>query len=486
MRQSQMIQMHPSEMRQMRQMRRLGWLVLAMLASAVHAAAPEPKPEPEPDWALRINPGDTLIGLSQRLLRAPYGWQAVQQHNAVPNPRRLVPGSMLHIPLEWLRQDAMLASVVHVQGEVEVQRGAAGVPSVVRVGDTLGADARVRTGADSALALRLANGSQLLVTPGTELTIEQLVSYPRVGHTSVRLNLLRGAVESKVTPLAQPLPPGMQRFQIRTPVVTLGVRGTVFRAQADADDSRTEVLTGEVQATGSASDGASSPAAVPAGFGVRTSTEGRPGAAEALLPAPVMVGGPTRDAEGALLAQWQAVPGAVAYRARVFEAPAATEAPGGADRLVRSARWTGTNARWRTLPPGDYHLRVRAVAAGSGLEGFDSESSFKLAVFVPQPAPLPPPASGLPEPDQSLLGSGVSFTWYGAAPALHYRLQVARGADFAAPLHDVTSTAPATFNLVQSRVALPPGRYFWRVASVDAEGRAGPFGRIRRFDLQAP
>ena len=80
----------------------------------------------------------------------------------------------------------------------------------------------------------------------------------------------------------------------------------------------------------------------------------------------------------------------------------------------------------------------------------------------------------------------MTFTWYAVESTPRYRLQVANNADFAAPLVDENNAAPAAFNLVQSGQVLPPGHYFWRVASVGDDGMAGPFGRVRSFDLQAP
>ena len=445
-----------------------------------------PAAELEPDWTLRIARGDTLIALSERLLRPPHDWQALKRYNAVTNPRRLVPGNPLRIPLDWLKQEPMLASVVHVEGDVQVRKNAAAGTSQPLLGDALGTDAQVRTGPDSALTLRLSDGSQLLLAPNTEVTVEQLVSYPQLGHSSTRLGLQHGAVESKITPLPQPppqpLPPGVQRYQIRTPVVTLGVRGTTFRAQVDDADSRAEVLVGEIEVHGSAAN--TGRTTVPAGFGVTTGTDGRPSAVAALLLAPEMMGPPARDAEGVLVAQWQPVPGATAYRAQVFATPDAADAFAATDRLVRSARWPGTSARWRNLPPGDYHLRVRAIGT-RGLEGRNAESGFVLVAFVPPP-PRPPPISGLPDDEQRLVGTRVTFTWYAVESTPRYRLQVANNADFAAPLVDENNAAPAAFNLVQSGQALPPGHYFWRVASVGDDGMAGPFGRVRSFDLQAP
>lgn len=80
---------------------RLRLCSLAFLLLAAPAAA-EPS-DPGPEWRYTLRPGDTLIGVSARYLARPADWPRVQRHNRIANPYRLVPGSVLRIPLAWLR-----------------------------------------------------------------------------------------------------------------------------------------------------------------------------------------------------------------------------------------------------------------------------------------------------------------------------------------------------------------------------------------------
>ncbi|MBL8301374.1 MAG: LysM peptidoglycan-binding domain-containing protein, partial [Ideonella sp.] len=101
----------------------VGICVLAVAAAA--AAAPEARPpvsqvkpraaEARPaarEWRYRVAPGDTLIMLAARYLDDPDNWQSLQRHNQVGDPRRLVPGSTIRIPYDWLRREASVAEVV--------------------------------------------------------------------------------------------------------------------------------------------------------------------------------------------------------------------------------------------------------------------------------------------------------------------------------------------------------------------------------------
>ena len=52
----------------------------------------------------RVPARHTLIGVRDRLMVPGSQWQALQRIGKVPNPRQLVPGSSVQIPLLLLRQ----------------------------------------------------------------------------------------------------------------------------------------------------------------------------------------------------------------------------------------------------------------------------------------------------------------------------------------------------------------------------------------------
>lgn len=438
-------------------------LAAAMALTSVQA-------QPQTEWSKRVEIGDTLIGISKRFLREPLRWRDLQKHNAVRNADLISPGATIRIPVQWMRGEATTAAVVHVQGDATVQANGA-PPAPARPGDALGMGARLRTGADSAMTLRFVDGSQVVITPQTDVTLEQMMNFPATGGlATTRMNLQRGAVESQVTPARET----QRSYEITTPVVTLGVRGTQFRAAAAAGgNSRLEVEQGQVQATASRS------AAVQAGQGVVTQANGQLGQVETLLPAPVLAAGPRLDAAGTAHLQWGAVPGATGYRVQLFTAS-------GADALLRDGQTSAATVSWPRLPPGAYRVRVRGIAA-SGLEGQNADNPVQVAAYVPPPAVGPPPPFyALPEPGQRVEAEAAALSWYGPRAGLRFRLQVAATPDFAAPVYDEATPSPSLFVLVQAHLKLPPGRYHWRVATLGPEGEPGPFGPARSFELANP
>ena len=424
--------------------------------------------QPQTEWSKRVEIGDTLSGISKRFLREPLQWRDLQKHNAVRNADLISPGSTIRIPARWMRGEPTTAAVVHVQGDATVQPAGSAEVQVARAGDALTMGTRLRTGADSSMTLRFMDGSQAVITPQTEVTLEQMLTFPATGgFATTRLNLQRGAVESQVEPARE----AQRSYEITTPVVTLGVRGTQFRAAAAAGgSSRLEVVQGQVQADGSRR------ATVQAGQGVVAQADGRLGEVETLLPAPTLGAGPQLDSTGSAAMQWPALPGAAGYRAQLY-------GPTEGDALLRDSQVSSASVLWRGLAPGAYRVRVRGIAS-SGLEGQNADTPIQLAAYVPPPpAGPPPPIYALPEAGQRLVAEAAALSWYGTHAGQRFRVQVARDANFAAMLHDEISATPSQYVLVQAHVKLPAGRYHWRVATLGSQGEQGPFGPSRVFEL---
>ncbi|HQS99603.1 MAG: hypothetical protein B7Y26_05035 [Hydrogenophilales bacterium 16-64-46] len=420
------------------------WLVGASLASAA------PPAEPLPEWRYTLRPGDTLIGVSQRYLARPADWPRVQQLNRIANPYRLVPGSPLRIPLAWLKETAAPATVLAVSGKVRVvPPGAA--ERVLNTGELLAAGTQLEAAANSSATLSFADGSVLVVQPGTRLTLDTVSVYAGGGMADTRLRLQQGRVDVG----ANPARTRGSRLQVITPSAVAAVRGTRFRVGADATATRQETLEGEV-----ALDAAGQRVAVRAGQGSVAAAGQPPSEPVALSPAPELAGLPARIDTLPLLFDWPALPGAAAWRAQI--APDARfetvllEKPADAPRVG-----------FADLPDGDYVLRVRAVDA-RGLEGHDA-----LHRFVLDARPFAPL---LTAPGARVRDARPTLAWSTVVGVNAYRVQLARSDDFAAPLLDRTLSTTTW----QPDTALEPGGYVWRVASV-AGGETGPFAPTRRF-----
>ncbi|HSW07210.1 FecR domain-containing protein [Aquabacterium sp.] len=437
-----------------------GGLALGSLA----APPPVDPAQAQPMWSYRIVRGDTLIGVAATQLGPGAGWRPLQRLNRVANPRRLQPGQVLRIPLAWLRVQPVRAEVLHVQGDVRVQRGGSAGSEVVAAGATLGSGDLLLAGPESALALKFADGSRLLVRPDTQVRFERLVQIGASGVPDTRLRLDSGSIDSHVQPAG-----AGRRYDIGTPSVNLGVRGTEFRTQVEPQTrtTRVEVIEGSVAADNAAQAGTPA-AAIGAGFGTVVAL-GQPVAApRRLLDAPDLGPVPARLERVPLRLAWSPLAGASDYRAQVFPA----EGVDAAGRLLLDGRFKEPGARWRDLPDGRYELRVRGVDA-QGLEGRDARRSFVLK------ARPEPPFTRQPRADARLYGEPTRLAWTRAEGVASYRLQLADSADFSAPRADL-----AGLSGTEHDIALPPGSYHWRVASVRADGDAGPFGDAQAFTVR--
>ncbi len=442
-------------------------LMLSAAATAVGAAGTAV----EPPYEHRIEPGDTLIGLRGRVVQADADWRVLQRLNRIANPRRLQPGSLLLIPHAMLLSQPEAVEVAYARGEVTVQRGGSGPAQPLAGGDRLNLGDQVATGPGAAAVLRFADGSQLLLRADSRLAVERSHRAGNTERRDIRLHLGSGHAETRVPPAvrasaaassatpAAPLP--SRRFEIRTPLVNLGVRGTEFRSTSSAELVRVEVLSGRV---------AAGPQIIAAGQGALATRSG----VSAPLPlpaAPSLQGLPVRLERLPLELSWPPQPGASAYRAQLFEA----DAPG---RLVAEGRFDEPRARWTDdLADGRYQLRLRAIGA-QGLEGLDSQAGFELKAR-PEPPILLAPAA-----DASGTAPRLRFAWARHPAAQHYRLQLASDARFEQLLLDRDDLSDTEVEL-----DVPLGPLYWRLASVrQVQGRPdqGPWGDAQRYTRLPP
>jgi hypothetical protein len=184
-----------------------------------------------------------------------------------------------------------------------------------------------------------------------------------------------------------------------------------------------------------------------------------------LLDAPDLSGASARLERVPLRLSWQPMPGARGYRAQVF-------AFDSDEQLLLDGRFDDISAKWVDLPDGRYRLRVRAIDE-LGLEGLVATKAFELKARPEPPFTVAPRAGAL------VHGEKISFAWTRSSPAARYRLQLAASPDFASPVLD-----KADFETPPHELALPPGDYHWRMASITADGDQGPFGDAQAFTLR--
>ncbi|THF64714.1 hypothetical protein E6C76_11735 [Pseudothauera nasutitermitis] len=418
---------------------------LLALASLLFAALPA-----QADLVqYRVVQGDTLIGLGERLLARPADWPVLQRLNGVADPYRIPVGTQLRIPRELLRPEPRELRVDAVHGQA-ARDGAA-----LAAGDTVGAGARLDTGGDGHVSLRLPDGSTLELPARSSLQVEALHGYPGFEGEDVHLQLNDGRVESTTVPRRGPA----ARYRIDTPTAVIGVRGTEFRVatEAAAGRSRAEVTRGKVEVSAGKTR-----RALEAGFGLVA--DGRLGQARRLPAAPDLDGLPARFEQPALRLAPPAFDGAVAWRVQV--------AGNAQFRPVLAERSGPGELRIDGLPDGQYYLRARLIDE-AGIEGHDAVRGFELKARPEPPFPAQP-RDGAKAP-----AGTVQFAWSGAPEAATYRFELFSVEGGGEPLEEAVSGT-------SHGKALEPGEYRWRVASVRADGDQGPWSAPSKVLVRAP
>nr|WP_272494076.1 FecR domain-containing protein [Stenotrophomonas mori] len=403
------------------------------------------------DWAYHVRPGDTLWDLSTRYLKPTVPWERLQAHNAVNNPYHLTPGRTLRFPIAWLRVEPAPARVLAVRGQVQVS-GAGDTSAAAQAHMLLPIGSRILTGADASVTLVFADDSQLLLRENAELHLDQLSSYGATGMVDTRLRLQRGRSSNRVTPARGPA----SRYTITVPSTTSSVRGTVFRASAgdDGQPASTEVIEGRVQVGNRHGQQMVAPGLA----SISHSPDQAPAPLRPLLPAPAIDEAVLRLQPLPLLAAWQPVPGARRYRVEVVRA----DSP---EVLLSAHEVDSLRLQVDDLPPGQLRLLVRAIDE-DGVEGHDSARDFTV------PDGPPPPLTLSPAHGQSVNQAQPRFEWAQVAGAGGSVLQIAGDPTFRTPLVERRTRATR----LRPPEPLPPGAYYWRVASLDPQAQPGRFG----------
>jgi len=437
--------MHPTRNRLLK---RLAFTFLALLIVPMSSAA---------DWVYRVRPHDNIWDLSGRYLRPDVPWQKLQDYNKVADPLHLPPGMMLRVPIAWLRVQPANAEVVAVMGSAHVQQPGQSQQENVAPGMTLGYGTHLTTDANASLTLQFADGSRVLMQENSVLDLDQMSAYGRTGMVDTRLRLQHGRVSSAVTPMT-----GVgAHFSVETPGTISSVRGTHFRVAADDDHTQTEVLTGRVDVAGDHAH-----VLVPKGEGVAVADGSKPTQAQALLDPPALHCPTQPVSQIPYVFAWTALDGAKRYRVQM----AANDR---FETLLLDHVTSSPQLSLPDVPDGDYAVRVHGID-DHRLEGEDSVCTLYISGH-PQP-----PLVMEPLPGSKARDTRPRFRWTESLEAASYVWQLASDATFTQLL---ASNPDITGDNARAPNALPYGRYYWRIASRDKNGKLGPFTDPMPFDL---
>lgn len=414
------------------------------------------------DWVYIVEAGDTLWSLSKKHLKSMRYWRKLVDLNDVSDPYNLQPGTTLRFPVSWLKSGSSVATILELTGEVTVTHGKTGQTVQAQRAMLLWDRDTVTTGADSNVTLQFADGSIVLVQSLSEMKLEELTSYGDTGMAKTKLRLESGRTHNNVIPRTGP----GSRFEISTPSAIAAARGTEYRISSDyKKESRTEVLTGAVGVNSYGGE-----TEVNKGFGLVSYSDRKSLAPVRLLPAPDLSDIPKIMYRVPFPFTLKEIEGAEQYRVQIAEDSSFST-------LLFDATFPGTRIWGPDLPDASYYLRINGIDR-NGLEGEYAIRSFSIQAHPVPPVQIKPQAGS--EVEQPAL----VFQWTVPPNASRYHFQLSDEAGFTKTLVVNRSdiTAP-TFTLDPS---LKPGIYHWRVATIDQNGKIGPFSDTQQFRKTPP
>lgn len=328
-------------------------LLLCLLLCPPRFAGAQPMGSRDENFLYRVEGGDTLEALARRYTLQALNWPILQDLNRVDDPYQLPIGKVLRIPLRLIPRDAASANILHVTGEVRINGRAVAHGAVLYAGDQL------QTGAAGSATLQLSDASLLTLEPDSMLEITHLQSFRGTGLLDGILTIRRGVVESVVAPENT----GVGRFEVRTPAIVTGVRGTRLRVRDGTRGSRLEVLQGQaaVDSPGSQEQ------IITTNEGAAYDTRGQLLGTRPLLPAPEL---PAQLAPGQYQLDFPPVPHAVAYRIQIFLDATGTQ-------LQSEQRVSQPSARLAPRGAGTRYIFVNAIDS-LGIEGRDAVLTLHL------------------------------------------------------------------------------------------------------------
>ncbi|GAC1523847.1 MAG: hypothetical protein NVS3B11_24410 [Collimonas sp.] len=392
-------------------------------------------------------------------------WVQLAKLNRIGNDRTIPVGTAIIVPVALLPDDPSTAQIAAMSGNIEAF-AADGRPIDISIGAILSEGAIINTGSNSFLSLSLPDQSHIALPSNSQVKLSKLRTARYTRSPRTEITLLKGRVESKVSPLDK----NKGRFEVRSPLAVAGVRGTDFRVGLVGSSVTTEVLSGGVAV---AKKNQPPALTLHPGQGNVTNANGV-GKAVALLPAPQLKGQPQLQERPTVRFSVAPVAGAHGYRAQiatdadvsniVSEAESGSESESGSPEIKING-----------LEDGAYFARITALDQ-AGLQGIPQITAFTLKARPEPPISI--------EPKNKSRSEDVMFSWAEVGNAQAYHLQVAGDAEFKQLIVDQAALAAPQFSA--GDLLLAPGTYYWRVATIVEQANRrdqGPYGDPQSFNL---
>lgn len=439
-------------------------MVAVVLLFSVVSAEVEQSPADDDIFLYKTIPGDSLWNIAQRHLHSIKLWIDLKKINGLPNDDYIEPGTLIKVPRQWLKTNKSTATLVNAIGTVKIinaekQTLAFGQDFTEKDSLILSTGDTVITGDDGLATILFKDGSRLLLKSNSELLLNDLIALGDGSLSDIKLRLDKGRLENRVysSPISN------TNYEVKTATATTSVRGTVFRMGLENDSSVTEVVTGKVATRSQENESA---AELLAGQAIIISKDGDAKQVE-MLPPPMFAKFPQLIEAVPIKIDVEAVDNVIGYSAKII--------PVGSDEqdAVSSMRSEGNVLLGNDLPDGRYQMMVSAI------DQYNVTGQPATYEFILNARPFAAVLT-TPTQDEKVLLRNLIFNWDKANDeAKTFYLQVARDDKFRDIVIDADNLTEPTYQPKD----LLSGIYFWRVASIDENGKRGPFSAIKDFRI---
>jgi len=388
------------------------------------------------EWHYTLRPSDNFQNVSKKLLNTQHTWSDLVRHNRIDNIASLEPGSIIRVPMQWLKKQPKPAKILSVSGSAQIKRTKDTYFKVLKANMPVYVGDEVAT-KNGVLLIKLADDSLIRLEKDSNLIFNKLSHYGKTGMVDTQLRLKKGSLSTEVTPLVKG-----SSYEITTPSAVAAVRGTKFRLETIPLETKIEVTEGSVNFSHKYGY-----AIVNSGEGARikqgsTAIEksSLPAAPEAQFAKKVIKDLPTT-------LQWKDKENSQNYHYELSDSDR---------KLIQTVNTHAPEVTLDNIKNGDYQIAMRAVNE-KGFGGMSEHAT--LSVNVPSEL-----AEQLAPLDGSIIDTTKpTFSWKFKDSNLQGKLQVSDNSDFKRILTNFDFNPSTQTSLSRD---LAPGNYFWRVIAL--------------------
>jgi hypothetical protein len=388
------------------------------------------------EWHYTLRPSDNFQKISKQLLNNKYKWTDLVRYNRIDDIASLEPGSIIRVPMHWLKQQPKPAKILSISGSAQIKRTKDTYFKILKPNMSIYVGDEVAT-KNGTLLIKLADKSLIRLEKNSNLIFNKLSHYGKTGMVDTQLRLKKGSLSTEIVPLVKG-----SIYEITTPSAVAAVRGTKFRLAATNKETKLEVTEGTVNFShqhGSATVNAGEGAQIKQGT-TSIARSNLPAAPKKQFAKEVIKDLPTT-------LQWKGKENSPYYHFELSNT---------GQKIIQSATINKPEVILDNVKNGDYTVAMRAIN-DKGFEGIDQKSM--LSVKVPtEVAKLLTPLNG------SIIDSTKpTFSWKLEDKNTKGKLELSDNKNFKKIITNFDFSISTTKEL---RKELVPGTYFWRVVAL--------------------